>query len=150
MIEPHAALELVRSQLRSEVLTQLDPLVDDYAHSVVVAALGVLREVSARVVNAEQWCEASVTPLRTASRTWPQRLAAAPEHADRISKLIEAADETGSLAEARRLLLDAAETAIEAIWEAAPAGEDETLLREIRELLLFDTKLELDYVSRET
>lgn len=148
MLSPHDALELIRSQLRSEVLSRLDPAVDGYAHSIVVAALGVLREIGKRVVDADQWCEPSVRVLREAAGTWPARLDAVPEVANRIVLLLEAADSASSPAEARRQLLDAAETAIEGIWVSTRSADELTLLREIRELLAADTELELKHSGR--
>ena len=149
MLTSRAALELIRSQLRAEVLTRLDPTVDDYAHSVVVAALGALREISLRVVESDQWCEASVIALRAAGRTWPSRLAVVPDYADRVSLLVAAADAAASLGEARGLLLEAAETAIDAIWASPRGAGENALLHEIREILAADTERELAHSGRE-
>jgi len=144
MLKPCDALELIRSQLRAEVLTRLDPVVDNYAHSVVVAAIGALREIRQQVVDSEQWCEPGVTALRAAAKGWPDRFVADPECANRITLLVDAADRAHGPAAARSLLLDAAETAIEALWGAARGADEEALLREIRALLVADTQRELE------
>lgn len=150
MLNPADALELIRSQLRAEVLTRLDPAIDNYAHSVVVAAIGALREISQQIVESEQWCEPSVTALRAAARNWPARLGGDTRCAASVARLVDAAQRTGSLAEARRLLLDAAETAITALWGSPHGADEQALLREIRELLAVDTRLELERAGKQS
>lgn len=150
MLSPHDALELIRSQLRAEVLPRLDPAVDNYAHSVVVAAIGALREIGQQVVDSDQWCEPSVTALRAAARAWPARFTADPECANRITRLVDAAAAADGPAAARSLLLDAAETAIEALWASPRGAEEEALLREIRMLLAADTQRELERSEKQS
>ncbi len=147
MLNPRDALELIRSQLRTEVLPRLDAADDNYTHSVVVAAIGALREISLQVVESDQWCEPSVTALRAAAGEWPARCAD-PGCASRISRLVDAADRASSLAAARASLLDAAETVIEAIWASTPGADERALLREIRALLVADTQLELERAGK--
>jgi hypothetical protein len=139
MISPKDALERVRAQLRSELFHRLDG--DDYAQSVLVAAIGVLTEVGRRVVEADAWCEPSVVALRASATSWPESLA---------RDLVERSRAATSLAAERALLLEAAEVVLTAMWERAPAERDAALIAELRGLLAADTALEVAHAGRKT
>ncbi len=147
MIAPKDALELVREQLRTAVLERLDRESDEYAKSVLIAALGVLREMANRVSAADNWCAASVDKLRASATGWPSRLAPLPECSAQVEHFLAQADAAHSLAEKRSYLLEAAETVISTLWRTDPAQRDAALLGEIRELLTFDTAAEVDYAA---
>lgn len=147
MIAPDAALELVRNELRNEVLTRLHED-DDYVRSIVVAAIGVLGEVAPRVVLADAWCEPSVRELRESARSWAGRLSDDRDAARRVGDLVERARSAETLSAERGLLLEAAQEVVTTLWAGAPTAEGEALRREVRTLLAADAELEVERSGR--
>jgi hypothetical protein len=147
VISPNDALELVRAQLRTEVLGKLED--DAYARSVLVAALGALGEIGRRVVVQDAWSEPSVARLRGVASSWPERLAErAPACAGRVGELVARARVASSLADERAALLEAAEEVVTALWALEPQKRDVGLMAEVRELVAADVELELAYLGK--
>lgn len=139
MISPKDALDRVRAELRSELFHRLEG--DDYAQSVLVAAIGVLTEVGRRVVEADAWCEPSVVALRAAATSWPASL---------THDLVARSRAALSLDAERTLLLEAAEVVLTAMWQREPAQRDDALIAELRGLLASDTAREVAHAGRKT
>jgi hypothetical protein len=139
MISPKDALDRVRAELRSELFHRLEG--DDYAQSVLVAAIGVLTEVGRRVVEADTWCEPSVVALRASASSWPEAL---------THDLVCRSRAASSLDAERTLLLEAAEVVLTAMWERTPAERDAVLIGALRALLAEDTAREVAHAGRKT
>jgi hypothetical protein len=106
-------LDAIRLGLREEILPKLR---SEYDRSVVIAMIGILGEVAPRIAADDAWVEASVGELREGAKLWAEWLAARPEPSSRIRELTAASESSPSPAEARRLLLEAAELAISTLW----------------------------------
>jgi hypothetical protein len=145
MIAPDVALELVRDQLRGEVLPRMAED-DDYTRSIVVAAIGILGELSQRVVEADAWCEPSVRELRRAGATWSAHLEGAL--AVEVADLVGRSRSAPSLPAERRLLLEAAERIVTSFWAGDGTRVDEELRREVCALVAADNALEVAAGSR--
>ncbi len=122
MIGPGAALDLVREELRSSVLPRLAED-DDYGRSVLVAAIGVLGELAARVVEDEAWALEPTERLARTARSWPARLPGAaladlPREADGGS-----GDGAG---ERRARVLAACDATAVALWPDGPVTKEAT------------------------
>ena len=119
MINPAAALDLVREELRSCVLPRLAED-DDYGRSVLVAAIGVLGELAPHVIEDDGWMAAPTAELARAVTALQARLpAVTPELATPL------ADQGGAAARRVRVLT-ACEATAAALWTAPPAGIDDT------------------------
>ncbi|WP_157186776.1 hypothetical protein [Nocardia jiangxiensis] len=146
MIGPAQALTLVREQLRTEVLPRIDET-DDYARSVLIAALGVLGVLQSNTVEDTGWQDSSATRMRSDIASW----AAQQDLAAIVGPAL--ADLDGRLAGASgpRQRRDAALTTLELLVNAYWADPRSTALAHVREMcvstLAADMKAQRDTVA---
>ena len=134
-------LEAIRADLRERILPALD---GDFERSVVVAAVGILREVAPRIVEDDRWAEDSVAELAGAVGEARRALAPLGEVAPRIGDLVAAAETAPTRSEARRCLLEAAAVAIRACWQDPRIRESAaSVFGELRRALAADLNRQL-------
>ena len=125
-------LDAMRNELRTTVLPRIE---GEYERSVVVAMLGILRDLGPLVVLDERPVEVAATELRRACDEWIGELGERPL-AGRLAELVREADAAASPAGRRERLLEAAETLVSALWRDPALGRlRETLLPRVRSVL---------------
>lgn len=137
-MDPVDVLAGIRRDLRDVVLPAVE---DDYARSVVVAMMGILRALPARIAADERWCVGSVAELQAGCARWADAL-----HGDVARRVGELGDRAAALASpeaARDLLLGAACEVLAEVWKPGDAGPDAALLRDVRGVLDADLSRQL-------
>lgn len=143
MIEPHPVLEGMRRDLRAIVLPAVE---DDYVRSVIVAMMGILRELPRRICADESWCTQSVEELRAGCDRWAEALDAQEVSTVGLRALGARAAHGTSPETARGHLLAAATEAVRSVW-AVPDSLDTALLADIRGVLAADLARQLSPVA---
>lgn len=132
MTDPKAMLEAVRSELAKTVLPRIE---GDYERSIVIAMLGILRDVGAEIALDERKIAAESESLRSALEA-SIALAAAKPFVVPVAERLGAAIAEPAPIPRRRLLLDAAETLVRELWsDPALDAERKLLLPRIRTAL---------------
>ena len=132
MIDPKAMLEAVRRELQKTVLPRIE---GDYERSVVIAMLGILRDVGAEIALDDRKISAENESLRAALEG-AIALAAAKPFIVPVAERLGAAIAEPAPIPRRRLLLDAAETLVRVLWsDPALDAERKLLLPRIRTAL---------------
>lgn len=132
MIDPKAMLEAVRRELQKSILPRIE---GDYERSVVIAMLGILRDVGAEIALDERRISDENESLRTALETAVALAAAKPFVVPVAERLGAALAETAAIPR-RRLLLDAVETLVRELWaDPTLEAERKLLLPKIRSAL---------------
>jgi hypothetical protein len=125
-------LDAVRCELRATIQPKIE---DEYERSVVIAMLGILREVGAAVALDERPVTQENERLRAACGDWIAALGEDPL-AGRIASLARAADTATSALERRTHLLEATETVVRELWrEPRLALLRDDLLPRVRRIL---------------
>jgi hypothetical protein len=119
--EPKAMLEAVRRELQKTVLPRIE---GDYERSVVIAMLGILRDVGAEIALDERKIAAENESLRAALEA---AITDAKPFVIPVAERLGAALAEPAPIARRRLLLDAAETLVRELW-SDPALETERKL----------------------
>jgi hypothetical protein len=122
--EPKAMLEAVRRELQKTVLPRIE---GDYERSVVIAMLGILRDVGAEIALDERKITAENESLRAALEG-AIALAAAKPFVVPVAERLGAALAEPAPIPRRRLLLDAAETLVRELWRDPALEAERTLL----------------------
>lgn len=138
MIDPHQVLEGLRRDLRGIVLPAVE---DEYARSVVVAMMGILRELGPRLRADERWCMQSVQELRAGCERWADALDDLGANSVALRDASARAARETSPEAARGHLLAAASDAVRSVWAAPPGDHD--LLLDIRRVLAADLARQL-------
>lgn len=134
--EARRLLEAVRQGLRDVVLPKLG---GEYDRSIVIAMMGILGDVAARLVEDEVWLEDSIRDLAEGAELWSRWLSASPSVASEIAALAAAARAAGHGTEARRSLLAAASVGVRALWaDAELRGSAQHALADLRGRLARD------------
>jgi hypothetical protein len=148
VIPPATALTLVREQLRSQVLPRLDEN-DDYARSVLVAAIGVLGAIASTVREDDAWHAASTSHMRSELASW----AVDPNIPDitesAVAELINQTTRAETPQNARRLLLAEIENLASDYWSGATHPEHDDLRRLYGSVLAYDVKLQREQLAHD-
>jgi hypothetical protein len=138
MIEPSQALRDVRSQLREEVMPEVG---SGHARAVLGAALGILDELSTKVVADVRPAEATVAEVLPAIERWEVDLAAqAPAAAGAVARERQVAEAEVDPSRARVAALLAAELTVRTAWTELEPRDRDRILAEARRVLRADAE----------
>lgn len=138
MIEPRRALRDVRLRLREDVMPEV---ASSHARAVLGAALGILDELSERVVADRGPAAATVAELLPAIERWEAELGAqAPAAAGAVARERQLAEAEVDPLRARAVALVAAELTVRTAWEELEPRDRDRILAEARRALRADAE----------
>lgn len=142
MIPVSTVLNGIRSELRAVVVPALDE--DEYAISVIYAALGILGDLALQVEATDDWARRSAEELNVACLRWAASDAAmnSAEQLEQASHL--ATEEVG--AHDRPVLLAAVERLIDELWSRPQDNAARILLADVRAVLAGDLARQLERI----
>ena len=138
MIEPQRALRDVRLRLREDVMPEV---ASSHGRAVLGAALGILDELSERVVADRRPAAATVAELLPTIERWEAELGAqAPAAAAAVARERLLAEAELDPLRARAAALVAAELAVRTAWEELEPRDRDRVLAEARRALRADAE----------
>jgi hypothetical protein len=147
MIPAATALKLVREQLRSQVLPCLDD--DDYARSVLIAAIGVLGAIASTVREDDTWCAASASHMRSELAKWAADPSILEITKSAVGELIDQTARAETPQSARQLLLAQIEQLARNYWSGSTHPAHDGLRRLYVSLLAYDVTLQRQQLAHD-
>jgi hypothetical protein len=138
MIEPIRAMRDVRARLREEVMPEV---ASTHARVVLGAALGILDELSTKVVADPRPAVATVTEMLPAIERWEVELGMqAPAAAGAVARERQAAEAEIDPSRARVAALLATELTVRTAWTELEPCDRDRILAEARRVLRADAE----------